>query len=92
MNAALATLATALWTVAYTWFFARELVRWWRGRGARRMRAEAARAHARAAYAAWVRNIPPPRGRAPIPPAPEPPPAPAVPAAGSAVVVPFPRR
>jgi hypothetical protein len=91
MNAALATLATVLWTVAYTWFFARELTRWWRGRGARRMRAEAAQAHARAAYAAWVRNIPPPRRREPILPPPARTLAPPVPA-GRGVVVPFPRR
>jgi hypothetical protein len=93
MNAALATLAAVLWTAAYTWFFGRELSRWWHGRGARRAQAEAARARARAVYAAWVRDIPPPRPRAAVFPPPPPPsrqPVPTVAAGG--VVVPFPRR
>ena len=94
MNAALATLAAVLWSTAYVWFFGRELRRWWRGRHARRAQAEAARARARAVYAAWVRDIPPPRSRAAVLPPPAPPPprrrVPAV--TGRGAVVPFPRR
>ncbi|MBN9509306.1 MAG: hypothetical protein J0I21_09370 [Alphaproteobacteria bacterium] len=95
MNAALATLAAVLWTTAYAWFFGRELKRWWRGRDARRAQAEAARARARAAYSAWVRDIPPPPSRVPIfppPPAPPPPRRPGPAVARGGVVVPFPRR
>jgi hypothetical protein len=66
LNTILASVATLVWGVAYGWFFASDVRRWWRGRELRRARAAAEREQARRAYAAWVRDIPPPRPHAPI--------------------------
>lgn len=93
LNVSLATTALAVWGGSYALFFARDLRRWWRNRHARRQRQAAMREQAIRAYAAWVRNIPPPRSRAPILPAPLPIPVPPAARAPrrSAVVVPFPQ-
>jgi hypothetical protein len=91
LNTALGVTAALVWITAYTWFFAHELRRWWRGRPARRHRLMLEREQARAAYAAWVRNIPPPRDRRPIyPPPPVPRAAPRLQPQG--VVVSFPHH
>jgi hypothetical protein len=90
VNASLAVVAALVWGATYSWFFAREIRRWWRSRGRRRAEAEARRERAIAAYAEWVRDIPPPRPRrAILPPVPVPTPA-AAPARHGGIVVPFP--
>ena len=91
LDTVLASLAIATWSAAYGWFFATDFRRWWRGRHVRRARAAFEREQARLAYAAWVRNIPPPRSRVPVfpPPRPMPPPPPSRP---SAAIIPFPRH
>jgi hypothetical protein len=84
LNFILAWVAVGLWVLSYGLYFARDLRRWWRLRPQRR--AEAARERARRieAYAAWVRDIPPPRSRVAVMPTPLPPPR-------TAVIVAFPR-
>ena len=92
LNTVLAWVAATVWGTAYGWFFYHDVRRWWRGRALRRAREEWEREQARHAYAEWVRNIPPPRSRAPVFP---PPPQPAIPAAPprqGGEVIPFPRR
>ncbi len=89
LNTVLATFAITTWCLTYGLFFARELRRWWRLRPHRRAQALAERRRAELAYAAWVRNIPPPRSRKPVMPPPAPLPVAAVRRTG--VVVPFPR-
>lgn len=90
LDSVLAIVAAVVWSAAYGWFFATDVRRWWRGRHARRARVAAAREQERLAYAAWVRNIPPPRPRtAELPP--PPPPRPAAPPPRGGVVIPFPR-
>ena len=93
LNASLAAAAVAIWTGSYGLFFARDLRRWWRGRHRRRQLEAAAREQAVRAYAAWVRNIPPPRSRVPIMPMamPTAAAAPARAPANTAVVLPFPQ-
>ena len=90
MNALLACIAAVVWSASYAIFFQNELVRWWRLRHVRRAQTEAERARAIADYAAWVRNIPPPRSRVPVLPDPAPPIAKPQPQRGGEVV-PFPR-
>jgi hypothetical protein len=87
LNTVLATVAAVVWSTAYGWFFVTDVRRWWRARHVRRAREAAEREQARLAYAAWVRNIPPPPSREPQLP---PPPRPVAPPARG-VVVPFPR-
>jgi hypothetical protein len=84
LNAILATVTLILWSSIYGLFFARDIRRWWRTRHQRRARAAMERAERIAAYAAWTRNIPPPRSRVPVMPVPLPEPY-------SAQIVPFPR-
>lgn len=95
VNAALAFLTLVVWSLAYGLFFRRELVRWWKTRPARREFKAAQREQALRAYAAWVRNIPPPRPRAPSKrvnlPVTEPPPRPRPQPSRNGNVVPFPR-
>ncbi|MDA8250562.1 MAG: hypothetical protein M0Z28_15505 [Rhodospirillales bacterium] len=91
LNTVLASVAAVVWSAAYGWFFFTDVRRWWRGRHQRQVRAAAEREQARHAYAAWVRNIPPPPSRVPQLPPPPPPPPLARPATGG-VVIPFPRR
>jgi hypothetical protein len=89
LNTVLASVAALVWSIAYGWFFLTDLRRWWRARHRRRAQAAAERERARLAYAAWVRDIPPPRSRAPVmPPAPLPA---ALPPRRSGVIIPFPR-
>lgn len=92
LNTVLAWTAAAVWSAAYGIFFARDVRQWWRTRGQRRAHKQAERARAVAAYAAWVRNIPPPPSRKPVMPPPAPPRRPAPAGRYSGNVVPFPRR
>ena len=84
LNSVLAAVTPVLWSTAYGLFFARDFRRWWKRRPERRVQAAAARARAIEAYAAWTRNIPPPRSRKSVMPTPLPDPR-------TAVIVPFPR-
>jgi len=89
LNAVLATVAAILWLSSYAMFFAGDMLRWWRMRPYRHAMSEFERLQAVRAYAAWVRNIPPPpprpaRGPVVIP-VPEVPPV-------RGVVAPFPGR
>jgi hypothetical protein len=84
LNSILAAITLALWATAYGLYFARDVRRWWKLRPKRRAQAVAARARAIEAYAAWTRNIPPPRSRVPVMPVPLPEPH-------TAQIVPFPR-
>jgi len=100
LNASLAVVAVGVWIFSYVLFFARDLRRWWRMRHTRRQHEAVARERAIRAYAAWVRNIPPPRSRAPIMPVPVPMPMPqtslvpvrTIVPVHTGVVVPFPQR
>ena len=90
LNSILATCAVLIWTSSYLLYFQRDLRRWWALRPQRRAEERAARQRAVQAYAAWVRDLPPPRSRRAI--LPEPVPvhsAPAMPRR-TAVVVAFP--
>lgn len=89
LNTVLAVTAVSLWSTAYGWFFVADLRRWRRGRARRRALAAVEHEQARRAYAAWVRNIPPPPPRGPRFPPPNP--QPVVPPVRGGVVIPFPR-
>ena len=91
LNTVLAWTAVAVWSTAYGMFFARDVLRWWRTRDQRRAQKAAERVRAVAAYAAWVRNIPPPPSRQPVMPLAR---RPALVVSGRSAsnVVPFPRR
>jgi hypothetical protein len=91
LNAILASLTVAIWTTSYSLFFARDVRRWYRLRHHKRAAALTAREQALRVYAAWIRNIPPPRSRLPAMPTPLPDPVPATPAR-TALVVQFPRN
>lgn len=90
LNSVLASLAVMTWGASYVIYFQRDVRRWWKHRHRRRALADFERQRARAAYAAWASNIPPPRSRVAIlpDPLPDPPAAPA----RSAVILPFPRE
>ncbi len=95
LNFILACLAFLMWSASYVLFFQRDLRRWWATRHLRQARKAAERERALTAYAAWVRNIPPPRSRVPAAPMPLPmrrpdPPAKPAPSRGGNVVA-FPR-
>ena len=92
LDTVLAIAAGIVWGTAYGWFFATDVRRWWRARGSRRAQATAEREQAKRAYAAWVRNIPPPRSRAAQFPPPPPPAPPRPPLPQGGTVIPFPRR
>ncbi len=66
LNTVLACLAVLTWGGSYCLYFQRDLRRWWVLRHVRRARSQAERDRARQVYAAWVRNIPPPRSRVPV--------------------------
>lgn len=91
LNSVLACLAVLTWGASYWLFWERDLRRWWKGRHQRRAQEAKAREQAVRDYAAWVRNIPPPRSRAPVMPVPMPPAPPQSAPARQGVVVPFPR-
>jgi hypothetical protein len=91
LDTVLAIAAGIIWGTAYGWFFATDVRRWWRGRHRRRALAAEAHEQEKRAYAAWVRDIPPPRSRAAqFPPPPPAPPRQPLPQGGT--VIPFPRR
>ena len=90
LDTVLAIVAGIVWSTAYGWFFAIDIRRWWHGRHRRRALAAAEHEQARLAYAAWVRNIPPPPSRQPeLPPVPAA--RPVAPPIADGVVIPFPR-
>jgi hypothetical protein len=105
LNTILACLTVLTWGGSYWIYFQRDIRRWWRLRHVRRAQTQAERERALQAYAAWVRNIPPPRSRVPVMPVAVPMPVPmpvpvAMPPVRPAappvpvrrgVVVPFPR-
>lgn len=86
LNSILAVLTFCLWASTWLIFFRRDIRRWWKQRPAQRAKAAAERQQRIEAYAAWTRNIPPPRPRSRVPVMPVPLPEPY-----SAQIVPFPR-
>ena len=84
LNTVLALVTFFLWASTWVLFFRRDLRRWWKRRPQQRALAAAERARRIEAYAAWTRNIPPPRSRKPVMPVPLPEPH-------TAQIVPVPR-